>query len=74
MRTAIGLIGLGVVGGVVPTGLAGIQYAAVVLTSTFGALLLLLACCLVGSSLGRPSRSAAPAPQLALRRAASRSI
>jgi hypothetical protein len=56
-----------------PAGLAGIQYAAAALASTFGALVLLLACCVVGSSLARPWRPAAPVPQLALRRAASTS-
>lgn len=78
MRAVIGLIGLGVVGGVAPTGLAGVQYAAIALASTLGALLLLIAACVAWASLARSSRSlaqssrsAAPAPPLALRRAAS---
>lgn len=71
MRTAIGLIVLGLVGGIVPTGLAGIPYAAALMACTFGALFLLLAVCVIGASLARPSRPAVPAPQLAFRRAAS---
>jgi hypothetical protein len=79
MRTAIGLTGLGVIGGVAPTGLAGIPYVALVLGSTCGALLLLVAGCVVGASLARPSSPAVPARRLPLRHAtptgsASRSI
>lgn len=72
MRTAIGLIALGVVGGVVPTGFAAIPWAAVLLVvaCTSAALLLLLAACVIGASLARPSRPEAPAPQLTLRHAA----
>lgn len=73
MRTAIGLIVLGVGGGVLPTGLAGIPYAALIVACTFGALLLLLAACVIGASLARVSSAAGPAPQLAFRRAASTS-
>ncbi len=45
MRTAIGLIVLGLVGGVLPTGLAGSAHAAQVLAGTVGALLSLLVSC-----------------------------
>jgi len=72
VRTAIGLIVLGLVAGVVPTGFGGIQYAAVIVACTFGALFSLLAACLI-ASLVRFSKPAAPAPQLAFRRAASTS-
>jgi hypothetical protein len=53
MRVAIGLIGLSLIGGVVPTGFAGIAYAAQVLAGTAGALLSLLACCLAGAFAAR---------------------
>jgi hypothetical protein len=46
MRTAIGLIGLGLIGGVVPTGLQGITYALPVFAGTAGALTALVICCL----------------------------
>jgi hypothetical protein len=65
------LIALGFVGGVVPTGLAGVPYAALVLACTFGALLVLLAACVIGAVLAQPSQRATPVPQLALRRTAS---
>ena len=42
MKTAIGLIGLGVAGGVVPTGLAGIAHAGAVIGGTAAALTLLV--------------------------------
>jgi hypothetical protein len=48
MRTVIGLLGLGFVAGVVPTGLVGIAQAGLVLLGTVGALLCLLVCCLAG--------------------------
>lgn len=48
MRTAIGLLGLGIVAGVVPTGLAGIVQAGPVLLGAAGALVFLLVCCLAG--------------------------
>jgi hypothetical protein len=47
MRTVLGLLGLGLVAGVVPTGLVGIAQAGQVLLGTVGALLCLLVCCLV---------------------------
>jgi hypothetical protein len=54
MRAAIGLLGLSLLGGVAPTGLSGIPYAAPVLAGTAGALVLLVAgCCLAGTSLTR---------------------
>jgi hypothetical protein len=49
MRTAIGLIGLGLIGGVVPTGLQGITYALPVLAGTAGALTALVICCLASA-------------------------
>jgi len=60
MRTAIGLIGLCLIGGVVPTGIAGISHAGVVVGGTAGALLSLIVCCLVGAV---AARRAAIAPQ-----------
>jgi hypothetical protein len=53
MRTAIGLIGLGVAGGVVPTGLAGIAHAGAVVGGTAAALVLLVTVCLVAPALSR---------------------
>jgi hypothetical protein len=53
MRTAIGLIVLGLISGVAPTGLASIGHAALVLSGTAGALLSLLICCLVGATAAR---------------------
>ena len=44
MRTAIGLIGLGLIGGVVASGLQGITYALPVLAGTAGALTALVIC------------------------------
>jgi hypothetical protein len=70
VRAAIGLIGLGVVGGVVPTGLAGMPYAALALGSAGGSLLLLIALCIVGARLARPSSPTAPPRRLPLRHAA----
>jgi hypothetical protein len=49
MRTAIGLIGLGLIGGVVPTGLQGSTYALPVLAGTAGALTALVICCLASA-------------------------
>ena len=49
MRTAIGLIGLGLIGGVVPTGFQGITYALPVLAGTAGALTALMICCLASA-------------------------
>jgi tellurite resistance protein TehA-like permease len=57
MRTAIGLIGLGLVGGVVPTGLPGFAHAAQVLAGTAGALLSLVVCCLAGAVAARRAAS-----------------
>ena len=69
VRAAIGLIGLGVVGGVVPTGLAGMPYAALVLASASGSLVLLFVGCIVGANLARPSSPAAPPRRFPLRHA-----
>jgi hypothetical protein len=53
MRIAIGLIGLGVAGGVVPTGLAGIAHAGAVVGGTAAALVLLVTVCLAAPALSR---------------------
>ena len=53
MRTAIGLIGLGLIAGVVPTGLQGITYALQVLAGTAGALTALAICCLASTDATR---------------------
>ena len=70
VRAAIGLIGLGVVGGVAPTGIAGMPYVALVLGSAGGSLLLLIALCIAGAHLGRPSSPTATPRRLPLRHAA----
>src|SRR5690242_10487522 len=49
MRTAIGLIGLGLIGGFVPTGLQGITYTLPVLAGTAGTLTALAICCLASA-------------------------
>ena len=53
MRTAIGLIVLGLVGGVAPTGLSGFNHAAQVLAGTAGALISLVLCCLGAGAAAR---------------------
>ena len=58
MRVAFGLIGLSLIGGVVPTGFAGITHAAQVLAGTAGALLSLLLFCLAGATAARRTASA----------------
>jgi hypothetical protein len=60
MRTAIGLIGLGVAGGVVPTGLAGIAHAGAVVGGTAAALALLVTLCLAAPVLIRRRVRTAP--------------
>ena len=57
MRTAIGLIVLGLVGGVVPTGLSGFTHAAQVLAGTAGALVSLVLCCLGAGAAARAMRA-----------------
>jgi hypothetical protein len=59
MRIAIGLIGLGVAGGVIPTGLAGIAHAGAVVGGTAAALVLLVTVCLAAPALSR-RRSGTP--------------
>lgn len=66
MRTAIGLIGLGLIGGVLPTGIAGISHAGLVLAGTAGALFSLIAGCLVGAVAAR--RAVMAPPSMAPRR------
>ncbi len=53
MKTAIGLIGLGVAGGIVPTGLAGIAHAGPVVGGTAAALTLLVGICVAAPALVR---------------------
>jgi len=53
MRATIGLVALGLIGGVAPTGLAGIAHAGQVLAGTAGALLFLIVCCLAGAAAAR---------------------
>jgi len=61
VRTAIGLIGLGVAGGIIPTGLAGIAHAGAVVGGTVAALALLVGICLAAPMLvRRRSRTTAP--------------
>ncbi len=72
MRTAIGLIVLGLIGGVVPTGLSGINHVAQVLAGTAGALLSLVICCLAGAAAARFASSFVPSvPRLQRRPIAS---
>jgi hypothetical protein len=72
MRTAIGLIVLGLIGGVVPTGLPGIDNAAQVLAGTAGALVSLVIFCMAGPVATRVTSSVAPtAPRLQRRLVAS---
>jgi hypothetical protein len=62
MRIAIGLIGLGVAGGTIPTGLAGIAHAGAVVGGTAAALALLVGVCLAAPVLvRRRSRASGPA-------------
>ncbi len=63
MRTAIGLIGLGVAGGVVPTGLAGIVHAWALVGGTAAALALLVTVCLTAPVLTR-RRSGTTQPEV----------
>jgi len=81
MRVAIGLIALGLVGGVAPTGLAGIAHAGQVLAGTAGALLFLIICCLAGAVTARiaaptiaPLVPRRPRTSIASPQSASRSI
>jgi len=60
MRTAIGLIVLGLIGGTVPTGLSGINHVAQVLAGTAGALLSLVICCLAATAATRFKASFVP--------------
>jgi hypothetical protein len=63
MRAVVGLVVLGLVGGVVPTGLAGFAHAGQVLAGTVGALLSLAVCCVTGQWLlatGRDADRASP--------------
>ena len=61
MRIAIGLIGLGVAGGTIPTGLAGMAHAEAVLGGTAAALALLVGLCLAAPVLlRRRSRTTGP--------------
>lgn len=53
MRTAIGLISLGVAGGIVPAGLDGFAHAGIVVGGTAAALALLVGVCLAAPALAR---------------------
>jgi hypothetical protein len=53
MRVAFGLIGLSLIGGVVPAGFAGLTHAVQVVAGTAGALLSLLLFCLAGAAAPR---------------------
>jgi len=64
MRVTFGLIALGVIGGLVPTGFLGVTQAAQVLAGTAGALLTLIVCCLAGAAARRAASSAMAAPRL----------
>ena len=66
MRTAIGLIGLGVAGGVLPTGVAGMAHVAPVVGGAVAALTLLVGACLAAPALLRRRRRALPVPKLAV--------
>ena len=82
MRSAIGLIGLGVAGGVVPTGLAGITHAGAVVGGTAAALVLLVTVCLTAPALRRQrsgttraqAKTAPFTPTVPLNRSPARSI
>jgi hypothetical protein len=63
LRTAIGLIGLGLLGGVAPTGIAGIAHAGAVLVGTAGALLALIVVCLAGAAAARRAEFASFEPR-----------
>ena len=66
MRIAIGLIGLGVAGGTIPTGLAGLAHAGAVVGGTAGALALLMGVCLAATVLvRRRSRTTGPGAKVA---------
>jgi hypothetical protein len=66
MRIAIGLIGLGVAGGTIPTGLAGISHAGAVFGGTAAALALLVGVCLAAPALvRRKSPPTGPKPKAA---------
>ena len=56
MRKAIGLIGLGVAGGTIPAGWAGLTHAGPVLGGAAGALALLVGICLAAPALARRHR------------------
>jgi hypothetical protein len=65
MRTAIGLIGLGVAGGILPTGMAGIAHVAPVIGGAAAALALLVGMCLAAPAFRRRlSASSIPAPKI----------
>ena len=53
MKTAMGLIALGVAGGTIPTGLAGVAHAGAVVGGTAAALALLVGVCLAAPVLAR---------------------
>jgi len=64
LRTAIGLFVLGLLGGVVPTGAAGVAYAGTVMMGAAGALLSLALFGLAGALAARRAAWVASAPRL----------
>lgn len=69
MRTAIGLLALGIAGGVVPVGVSVVPILTPLLTGTVAAFLVLVALCLVTSfrRLRSPRRFESPASRPAVR-------
>jgi tellurite resistance protein TehA-like permease len=75
MKKAMGLIGLGVAGGTIPAGWAGLAHAGVVIGGAAGALALLVGVCLVAPVVarwrqrvsGRERRELFPAPRVVVR-------
>jgi len=79
LRTAIGLIVLGLLGGVVPTGAASVAYAGTVMVGTAAALVSLALFGLAGALAARRAAWVLPAPRrqrtpIASAQPASRSI
>jgi hypothetical protein len=75
MRKAMGLIGLGVAGGTIPAGWAGLGHAGAVIGGAAGALVLLVGVCLAAPALARwrqrlserERREVFPAPRVVVR-------
>lgn len=72
MRKAIGLIGLGVAGGTIPAGWAGVGHAGAVIGGAAAALVLLVGVCLAAPVLARwrerlSQRDVFPTPRVVVR-------